>query len=257
MRLSCCAYSYRQALQAGELSLPGFLELAAELGFDGVELTAYYFPTTERTFLNDMKRQAHWLGLSISGTAVGSDFAQPDEDLRREHVTMTRKWVQRSVLLGAPTLRVFAGGVREGQEESEAFDGVVRCLRQCAEFGWDRGVTMALENHGGLTGTAEGVLKILEAVDHPGLGVNLDFGNFSGDIYSQFAALAPYAVASHAKPNSNGYAPGERVAVDYREVRRILRDSGYRGFLAMEYEEAEPAVLAVPAFLKDLRSVFG
>jgi sugar phosphate isomerase/epimerase len=257
MRLSCCAYSYRQALQAGELSLPGFLDLAAELGFDGVELTAYYFPSTDRPFLNTLKRQAHLLGLAISGTAVGSDFAQPDEERRREHVEMTRKWVQRSVLMGAPTVRVFAGGVREGQEESEAFDGVVRCLTQCAQFAWDRGVTLALENHGGLTGTSDGVLKILEAVDSPGLGVNLDFGNFSGDIYGQYAALAPYAVAAHAKPNANGYAPGERVRVDYREARRILREAGYRGFLAIEYEEAEPAFTAVPSFLRDLRSVFG
>jgi hypothetical protein len=54
MRISCCAYSYRQALQSGDMTLPDFLQTCQEIGFDGVELTAYYFPTTERAFLNEI-----------------------------------------------------------------------------------------------------------------------------------------------------------------------------------------------------------
>src|SRR5947209_8754828 len=129
MRLSCCAYSYRQALQGKQMTLPEFLRTCREIGFDGVELTAYYFPTTERPFLNELKLLAHREGLAISGTAVGSDFAQPDADKRREHVTMTKHWIDHSVVLGAPTVRVFAGGVREGQTEEEAFRNTVECLQ--------------------------------------------------------------------------------------------------------------------------------
>jgi sugar phosphate isomerase/epimerase len=262
MRLSCCAYSYRQALQGGAMTLPQFLTTCREIGFDGVELTAYYFPTTERAFLNEIKLQAHREGLAISGTAVGSDFAQPDAEKRRAHVTMTLEWIERTVILGAPTLRVFAGPVREGQTGDEAFYNAVTCLQECAAAAQMQGVLLALENHGGLTGTAEGTLRLLHAVNSPALGLNLDFGNFSlhgGDIYGQFTACAPHAVVTHVKPTAT-LTPGKpetREEVDYRRVRDILATVDYRGFLAMEYEEEEPAETAVPRFAAALRAALG
>jgi sugar phosphate isomerase/epimerase len=258
MRLSCCAYSYRQALQGGVMTLPDFLQTCGEIGFDGVELTAYYFPTTERAFLNEIKLQAHREGLAISGTAVGSDFAQADDAKRRSHVTMTLEWIERSVILGAPTLRVFAGPVREGQTETQAFQNVVECLQECAESARRQGVLLALENHGGLTETAEGTMRLLRAVNSPALGLNLDFGNFHGDIYGQFEACAPYAAATHAKPSAilTPGKPETREQIDYRRVRSILDAAGYRGFLAIEYEEEGPATTAVPQFAAELRSAF-
>lgn len=253
MRLSCCAYSYRQALQGGAMTLADFLRVCREIGFEGVELTSYYFPTTERAFLNEIKLRAHKEGLAISGTAVGSDFAQPDEAKRREHVAMTKRWIEHSVVLGAPTLRVFAGGVRAGQTEAEAFAAVVACLQECAAFAGEQGVLLALENHGGLTATAEGTLKLRNAVSHPALGLNLDFGNFRGDLYSQFAACAPYAVATHAKPTAHGLTDAPEP-IDYARVRALMEQSGYRGFLAIEYEEDESAETAVPRFAAALRA---
>lgn len=255
MKLSCCAYSYRQALQAGTMTLPDFLRVCRATGFDGVELTAYYFPTTERAFLNEIKLQAHREGLAISGTAVGSDFAQPDAARRQTHVTMTKEWIERSVILGAPTLRVFAGGIRDGQSEADGFENVVACLQECAETAQQQGVLLALENHGGLTANAEGTLRLLSAVNSPALGLNLDFGNFHGDIYGQFELCAPYAVATHVKPTAT-ITPGHpetRERIDYRRVDNILASAGYRGFLAMEYEEEVPAEEAVPRFAAELR----
>src|SRR5436853_7006628 len=109
MRLSCCAYSYRQYLTAGQMSLEKLVDVAAGIGFGGVELTAYYFPSTDRDYLNNLKRRIHRTGLAVSGTAIGTDFTQPESDKRAEHVRMTKEWIERSVVLGAPTLRVFAG----------------------------------------------------------------------------------------------------------------------------------------------------
>ena len=254
MRLSCCAYSYRQALQAGTMTLPNFLRTCRESGFDGVELTSYYFPTMERSYLNALKLQAHQEGLAISGTAVGTDFAHPDAERRRKDVDMVKIWVEHSVILGAPTLRVFAGAVRDGQSESETFANVVACLQEDAAYAVERGVVLALENHGGLTETAEGILALHRAVDSPALGINLDFGNFTGDIYPQFVACAPYAVATHAKPVVHQPASGQREVVDYGKVKEIMDAVGYRGFLAIEYEEEEPAETAVPRFAAELRS---
>ena len=45
---------------------------------------------------------------------------------------------------------------------------------------------LALENHGGITGTPEQILKLVKAIDSPNFGVNLDTGNFRGsDPYAE------------------------------------------------------------------------
>ena len=256
MRLSCCAYSYRQAIQAGTMTLPEFIQVCRKTGFDGVELTAYYFASTERPYLDDLKRLAHREGMLISGTAIGSDFAHPDAEKRQEHVALTQAWIERSEILGAPTLRVFAGAVRPEADAEQTFQNVATCLQSCAETAWEHGVTLALENHGGLTQTAEGTLRLLQAVDHPALRLNLDLGNFQGDIYAQFEVCAPYAVAAHAKPFAT-ITPGPspiRERVDYKRVRNLLEKAEYRGFLAIEYEEEGPAEVAVPQFASELRA---
>jgi sugar phosphate isomerase/epimerase len=253
VRLSCCAYSYRQYLQSGEITLEGFIDTAAGMGCDGVELTAYYFPSLDRSYLNSLKRYAHLRGVSVSGTAVGSNFAQPDPAKRREHVSMTKDWIERSVILGAPTLRVFAGAVGEGSTEEEAFGWVVECLRECADVAAEAGVLLALENHGGITSTADQVLALHRAVGSDWLGINLDFGNFTGDAFAQYAACAPLAVAAHAKVQYDG--PHGRERVDYSRVRGLMSDHHYRGYLAIEYEEPEDARAAVPAFATELADI--
>lgn len=254
MCVSCCAYSYREELQNGSMTLEGFLETIAGLGFDAAELTAYYFPATDRPYLNRIKRRVHELGLAVSGTAVGNDFTQPDAEGRRKHVQMTKDWIHHSVVLGAPTLRVFAGPVREGVAWEEALKWCAACLQECAVEAEKEGVILVLENHGGLTSDAEGTLNLLKEVGSDWLRLNLDFGNFTGDVYRQFQLCAPYAAATHAKVHYNG--PSGREAVDYERVRAILQEAGYRGYIAMEYEEPEPARSGVPAFAQTLFRAF-
>lgn len=254
MKLSCCAYSFRQDLTSGRMSLEQFLDRCVEMGFDGVELTAYYFRQTDRASLLDVKRECHRRGLTVSGTAIGTDFAQPDPAARRKHVGLTKKWIRNSLLLGAPTLRVFAGPVRDGVNERDAFGWVADALIECAAYASEHGILLALENHLGLTTTAGQTLTLLDAVESPWAGLNLDFGNFTGDIYSQFESCAPRAVATHAKRRfREGAGFGE---VDYQRVNQILKQAGYRGWIAIEYEDPEDPAEAVPQFARALRSAF-
>jgi sugar phosphate isomerase/epimerase len=251
MRLGCAAYSYRQQLQDGSLTLEGFLDRCVQLGLDGVELTAYYFPATDTATLNCLKLACARRGLHIAGTAIGSNFARAGEDECAREVQQARDWIDHSVTLGAPYLRVFAGGIPAGGTEMDAVNSVVRCLREVLPYAEERGVVLALENHGGVTSTAQQVLRLLEILNSPNLGVNLDFGNFRNDPYTEFQMLAPYTVTAHAKSHMAG--PKGHEAVDYGVVNRIMRAAGYRGYVNIEYEESEPADEAVPRFVQYLR----
>ncbi len=95
LRLSLAAYSFRQALDLKpkkrdakpSMTLDDFIDLAAGMDLDAVELTAYYFPKTTPDYLAHLKGRCTRLGLDVSGTAVGNNFCIADsEKLRRRPI---------------------------------------------------------------------------------------------------------------------------------------------------------------------------
>ena len=253
MRLGCAAYSYRDLLKPGTMSLAQFVDACAEMGMDGVELTSYYFATTDQTYLQELKRYCFLRGMHILGTAVGSNFTQADPARRAEHVKMTRDWIDHSVILGAPCIRVFAGPVPADTDEAQAHQWALECLQECVAYGERQGVAVALENHGGVTSTAVQVQKFLDAIASPWFGINLDFGNFRVDPYAEFAQIAPRTITTHVKVTSR--FGDERRPVDYLRVRRIMEAAGYRGYLSIEFEEQEDPTLGVPRLARYLQEV--
>ncbi|HIE25869.1 TPA: sugar phosphate isomerase/epimerase [Candidatus Poribacteria bacterium] len=254
MKVGCCAYSFRQYLSSGEMSLFDFLEKGVEIGLDGVELTSYYFPSTDDEFLYSLKRKAYLLGLEISGTAVGNNFCLADEAERAKQVTMTKSWIDNSVKLGAPCMRVFAGGAPSGHAEEEARNWCIDSLKECLDYAKPRGILLALENHGGITSTAEQTLAIIKAVDDEWLGVNLDTGNYR-NAYEGIEKTAPYAITCHAKTEIPG--PSGKEIADFRKIADILAKAGYKGYLSIEYEAAEDPMTAVEKFVSYLKEIVG
>ncbi|MFQ6040738.1 MAG: sugar phosphate isomerase/epimerase family protein [Candidatus Poribacteria bacterium] len=254
MKVGSCAYSFRQYLSSGEMSLVDFLEKGVEMGLDGVELTSYYFPSTDDEFLYSLKRKAYLSGLEISGTAVGNNFCLADEAERAKQVAMTKSWIDNSVKLGAPCMRVFAGGVPSGHTEEEARNWCIDSLKECLDYAKPRGILLALENHGGITSTAEQTIAIIKAVDDEWLGVNLDTGNFR-NAYEGIEKAAPYAITCHAKTEIPG--PSGKEIADFQKIADILNKAGYKGYLSIEYEAAEDPMTAVEKFVSYLKEIVG
>src|SRR5262249_37593490 len=119
------------------------------------------------------------------------------------------------------------------------------------------GVYLALENHGGITGTAEQVLAIVKAVNHDWFGVNFDTGNFHGeDPYAELAQIAPYAVTVQIKTEVQRKGKPKEEA-DLKRVIDLLRSVNYRGYVALEYEAAEDPRTAVPVHIETLKKLMG
>lgn len=257
IRVGLCAYSYRDQLtgkREPRMDLTHFVERAAEIGAEGVELTSYYFPSSPGAeYLSALKRRCFLLGLHISGTSVSNDFTMgpgPERDAQILHV---RKWIEHSADLGAPCMRVFAGAARTGQTEREARANCVECLEICCADAARRGVVLAVENHGGVVATPEGILEIVTSVQSDWCGINLDTGNFrTADPYADMAKCAPWAVTTHFKSE---IAPGggPKRAADLNREIAILRSAGYRGYLSLEYEAAEDPAVAVPRIVAAMR----
>ncbi len=256
IKVGCAAYSYRKYLKGDDssMTLEGFLETAAEIGCDGVELTSYYFPPDAGVeYMNTLKRRAFLLGMDVAGTAVGNHFTLPPGPQRDRQIALVRKWINHAAEMGAPCVRIFAGQTPEGRTEEEAIRWVVECIEDCAELAAERGVMLALENHGGVTSTAEQVLRIMQEVKSEWVGLNLDTGNFrAADPYSDIAKAAPHAVTTHLKTTVRP-SGGDKEGADLGKIMGILKDVGYRGYLTLEYEAAEDPKTAVPRYISELR----
>jgi len=252
VKLSNCSYSYRDLFKGGGMTMEAFLDNSAALGLDGVELTQYYFPEETDEFLNHLKREAHRRGLDVAGAAVGGNFINPDAGERQKQIEHVKDWLVKAAKLGAPILRVFAGPQPQGVDYETCEDWVQEGLTQCAVTAAKHGVVLALENHGGVTATGDGVLSLMEPlVDNPWIGLNLDFGNFTGDVYDQFRRCARLAVTTHAKVTCR--QGDERRRIDYRKVVHIMREAGYHGYLSIEFEEPAEPLEGVSHFAAYLR----
>lgn len=258
-KFSLSGYSYRSLLTGNppKLTLDDFIADCAKMGLEGTEPTSYYFPkNVTDEYLRHLKHLTFRLGLDISGTAVGNDFCHPPGPQRDRQIAHVKKWVDYAEVLGAPVIRIFSGRARGQQTVDEARNLAVEAIEQCCDYAGRHGVFLALENHGGLTATAEATLRLIRDVRSEWFGVNFDTGNFhTDDIYGDLAKIAPYAINAQIKVVVQRQR-GKKEPSDFKLLAKILRDAGYRGYVVLEYEESENPRKACPKFADQLREAF-
>lgn len=263
LRLSLAAYSFRDHFRdqpggrtpkagAPVMEMAGFVDYCASHGCDGAELTSYYFPEPPtEAYLLGLRRHAFLRGVAVSGTAVGNVFTGPAGEKRDRELAHVKRWIEWARLLGAPHIRVFAGGA-EGQDPAVAKRHCIEALEECGEAAGRAGIFLGLENHGGIVAEAGDLLEIVRAVRSPWVGINLDSGNFhSEDPYADFARCVPYAVNVQVKVELRRRG-GDLEATDLDRLVRILVEGGYQGWVALEYEARENPFVAVPRHLAEL-----
>ncbi len=258
LKLSLAAYSFRQALDLKKptMTLFEFIDFAADLPLDAVELTSYYFAETTAAYLDKLKAHAARKKLAISGVPVGNNFCLRDDAKRQLEVQKVKDWTARAAQLGAKTVRIFAGTLEQGDTLELAQPRVVAAMEECCSVAEKLGILLALENHGGITDTPEHLLELVKPVKSRALGVNVDTGNFrTSDPYADIARIAPYGVVSQVK--TEVYPDGKRAEADLGRIIKIFKDANFHGYLALEYEASEGPLIAVPRAIKELRKLIG
>jgi sugar phosphate isomerase/epimerase len=217
--------------------------------------SGYFFDEETDEYMIKLKRHAYLRGIGISGTAIGNNFSHPKGPKLTEEIALTKKWIDRSVVMGAPHIRVFAGVQPKDFPRAEADKMVISALQECGEYAASRGVFLGLENQDSI-GSAETLIPMIKAVNNPWVGINLDSGNFrTADPYKDFAECVPYAVNVQLKVELQAAGSAKKPA-DMKRFTEILRAAGYQGWVALEYEASEDSSVAVPRLLKELKSHF-
>jgi sugar phosphate isomerase/epimerase len=259
LKLSLNAYSFNDPLIKGTMSLDDLLDYCSVTGFEGVDITGYYFPgypaVPSDELIFHIKKKAFRLGLEISGTGVRNDFTWNDPSRRNEEKKLVKDWIIVAEKLGSPLLRIFAGNqLKDNIPWNERARWVADDIRECAEFGKDHGVMMALQNHYDFLKTPGEVEKLLSITGSEWTGLLLDIGSYhSEDPYSDIAQTSKYAISWQLKEKV--YINDKQVDTDYNKVIDIVRKCGYKGFLPLEtLGEGDPK-LKVEALLDKVKKV--
>lgn len=283
-KVSCNAYSFAkllndQLLKRGPgMSLFELAEFCAKTGFDAFDPTGYYFPGYEKNglgvptdkFIFELKRRAFDLGVAISGTGVGNNFTVADKAARAHDVARIKAWVEVAAKLGAPVVRVFADtqmraetweSVSKGAKRDEVEKWIADDIRACAEHGAKFGVIIGVQNHGDFLKTAANQISLLDRVDSPWAGAIVDTGYFKADDpYAEMAKAAPYAVNWQIKQSPLGVEKEAEAPTDLIRLLKIVRSSGYRGYLPIEILSSRGGTVpkdpfkVVPQFLAEVRA---
>ncbi len=269
-------YSFWQ-FRDRRLDIAECIDKAAAMGFDGVEVLHIQMADESNAALQKIKRQAHSLGLALMGFSTHQGFVTPDRQEREKNIQKTLHQIDVAYRLGIPTMRINTGrwgttrsfdelmahkGIEPplpGHNDEEAFKWVIEALEKLLPRAEECGVVLGLENHWGLGRTAEGVLRIVEAIHSPWLQITLDTGNFLEDSYAQMERMASSKVPL-ALVQAKTYFGGGRwyaLDLDYGRIAGILRQHNYRGWISLEFEGNEDAATGVPKSLELLRKHFG
>ena len=260
LKLGLNAYSFDKPLRDGSMTLADAVRFCAQHGVDALDATGYYFPGYPNAPSDEaiyaFKRIAFVNGVAISGTGVRNDFAVADAAARKTDVQMVKDWIVAASKLGAPVIRVFSGRQRpEGHSFDAALDWMVADFRECAAFGREHGVVVALQQHNDFLKTAAETIRVIDAVGSDWFGCILDVGSLrQGDPYAEIEKLVPYAVSWQIKEKVG--RDGKEEPIDLAKLKAIIDRSGYRGYGPFEALGSGDPKQVVTAFLEKIRKAF-
>lgn len=272
-KLGISTYSYWH-FKGPKVPIETVIDRAAELDVEGVDVLHRQMDSDDRAYLQKLKRHALLNGTALIGLSIHQDFVDPSAEARAKNVSHTIKCIEMAHTMGIPCLRLNSGRwnsiasfddlmkargvepVLDGYTEDDGFKWCIDCIEKILPKAAENGVLLALENHWGLTRTADGLLRILKEIDSPWLAALMDTGNFLENPYEQLERIAPRTVFVQAKTY---YGGGEwyTLELDYPRIAKILAGVRYRGYISLEFEGKEDPATGVPKSIKMLRDAFG
>ncbi len=278
----CCAprnpialatYSFWRFQEGLRMPVDECIDHAAAMGFDGVDLLHVQMHREDAPYLRELKRRALVNGVALCGLSIHQGFVHPDPAERQKNIDHTIRMIEMAYTLGIPCMRLNTGRWRTskdfaelmrnrgieppaaGYTEEDAFPWVIESIEKCLPAAERCGVMLALENHWGPARTAEGLLRIANAVASPWLGILMDTGNFLENPYDQLEMIASQTVFVQAKSYCGG-GIYYTLDLDYERIAAILRRHAYSGYISLEFEGHEDYRTAIPRSLAMLRRAF-
>jgi sugar phosphate isomerase/epimerase len=257
------------------------IQRIGKAGFRATELIAwtpetlaeYYTPATVATLRNILADADVVLSQFV---VVNREAASDDLSLRNAAIGMFKRGVDLAAKLGSPIvntvahfpfniqfpritdrplMQTFSHPVDSNLDWKRNWLEYVETLHECANYAQAAGLKYSLEPHPFRYGAnIEGLLRLLEAVNSPALGINFDPSHLfpMGDMpHVAIYRLAPHVIHCHFSDNDGEtnvhWRPG-MGKIDWRHVLQALKDTHYDGVVSLEFED-------VPGVARGVRNV--
>ena len=284
MKLGISSYSLFQAMNAGQMSILEVIDWAAGIGAQHIEIVprlGFDFdthPELEQQIVD----KARTAGLEISNYAIGANFITETEEQYEAEIARVMGEVDRVHRLGAKLMRHDVAARSDDRSIARFNEDVEKVAAACsriADHAAQYGITTSLENHGYYVQASDRVQTLIHAVNRPNFKTTLDVGNFlcvDEDPVTAVKKNLPYASMVHIKDfyvRPSYRNPGEgffksaggnylRGAIagqgdlDMYEIIRSIKESGYDGFLSIEYEGMEDCAKGTKIAFENVKRIW-
>jgi sugar phosphate isomerase/epimerase len=257
-KIAVSQFSFASQFWTKKLDPLAFPAKSKELGIIGLDYCSMFFAdkAKDAAFLGELKKRSgdagtYNLRIMVDGEGVLGDL---NETNRLKAVDNHYKWIDAAATLGCTMIRVNVEG--EGAPDDVA-KAAVDSLGRLIEFGKKSQIDVIVENHIGISCNGAWLAGVMRQLNSPHGGTLADFGNFcinrtkpetmdiagymktkcleEYDRYKGITELMPYAKGVHAK--SHLFTPeGNDQETDFSRMFRIIKDSGFTGWVSVEYE---------------------
>lgn len=265
MKLGISSYSLYQAMRSGSMSILDTIDWVAELGAEHIEIVPLDFNFNENPeLIGAIRERAAKAGIALSNYAIGANFITESTEAYEAEIERVKREVDHAHALGVKLMR---HDVAARQDTSiirfqEDLPRIAEACRQIADYAAEYSITTSLENHGYYVQASDRVQAVVHAVDRPNYKTTLDVGNFvcvdenpvmavKNNIgYASMVHIKDFYIRpEHANPGEGWFrsAGGQYLRgaiagqgdLDLYELLRIVKHSGYDGYLSIEYEGME------------------
>ena len=287
MKIGLSTYSLIKKMNNGEMNVLDVLQWVADHGGEHVELVPYGFTVVDNYELaTQIKEKAAALQLELSAYSMPANFIHDSEEAFLEEIERIKKHVDVVHHMGIKMMRHDVTLFTVSKEYTtihyyvEHFDEMVRGCQLIADYAKQFGITTTIENHGFNVQTSDRVQQLIHAVNRDNFKTTLDIGNFLCIDEAPLVGVKkniPYAATVHFKDfyirpyyeNPGGgewfrtvhdnYLRGAIVGhgdINIREIIKIVKSSGYDGFLTVEFEGMEDCEVGSKIGMDNLRRLW-
>ncbi|MEW4368296.1 sugar phosphate isomerase/epimerase family protein [Paenibacillus kandeliae] len=282
MKLGLSTYSLHGKLSSGDMTVLDVIDYAAEHGAEHVEIVPLSYSLTDNPeLIEQIVERAQQRGIELSNYAIGANFLTDSDEAYEQEIQRVIREVDIAAKLGVKLMR---HDVASSPDVSIAnfntyLDKLANACRRIAEHAATHGITTSVENHGYLIQHADRVQTLIQAVNRDNYKTTLDVGNFVCADENPVAAVQknlPFASMVHIKDfylrpadrnpgsgwftsTSGTYLRGAIIGqgdLDMWEILRIVKASGYDGYLSVEFEGMEDCLIGAKIGLDNVRRIW-
>lgn len=263
MKIGCASWGFRK------LTLQEYFEAVSSLGVKFLEVECFNekqasntipesFTKKEMVYLQEQTKKQE---LQIVSFAGGNDFTVQDKSSIKDDIVRIKKMIDLAEAGGVEIIRLFAGWAEENEITDIMYEQVINGFKEVGEYAQNKGITIALENHGGITKTPDRIEKLLSGVNLSSVGLNYDPANFHHckvNPEEALKSLKEYIVYVHLKDSQfindvHEYKAVGEGEIDWTGIFNWLKTS-YQGYAMIEYENPDDVVEGTKHSLDYLRN---